>query len=219
MSLGHDPVPDRPLPALQRFLRPRPRVEVCELCSAVLGPEHQHLVDPAQRTLACACDACAILFSQQGGTKYKRVPRRVRFLTDLRISDGQWDSLSIPIGLAFLFHSSPLGRVVAMYPSPAGATESLLSLETWNDLLEANPVLRDAESDVEALLVNRVGQSRGPSGATHYLVPIDACYRLVGVIRAHWRGFSGGAELWQEVDRFFTDLDARAEVVGGAHRA
>jgi hypothetical protein len=219
VSLEHDPVPDRPLPALQRFLRPRPRVEVCELCSAVLGPEHQHLVEPAQRSLVCACDACAFLFSQQGRTKYKRLPRRVRFLPDLRITDGQWDSLAIPIGLAFLFHSSTLGRVVALYPSPAGATESLLSLATWNDLVEANPVLRDAESDVEALLVNRVGSLRGSSGPTHYLVPIDACYRLVGVIRAHWRGFSGGTELWQEVERFFADLDERAEVVAEADRA
>src|SRR6185295_94407 len=98
--------------------------------------------------------ACAILFSQQGTKRYKRVPRRVRSLPDLRITDGQWDALAIPIGLAFLFRSSPQDRVVAFYPSPAGATESLLSLDTWSELVEANPVLRDIEADVEALLVN-----------------------------------------------------------------
>jgi Family of unknown function (DUF5947) len=211
VSAEGDPALYRNFPALQRFARPRPRVEACELCSTVLGADHQHLIEPVQRTLVCACDACAILFSQQGATKYKRVPRRVRFLPDLRITDGQWDALAIPIGLAFLFRSSPQNRVVAFYPSPAGATESLLSLDTWNDLVAVNPVLRDMEPDVEALLVNRVGQSQGTATHSHYLVPIDACYRLVGVIRTHWRGFSGGSELWQEVGQFFADLNSRAD--------
>jgi hypothetical protein len=196
---------------LRRFARPRPKVEACELCSAVLGADHQHLIEPVQRTLVCACDACAILFGQQGTAKYKRVPRRVRVLQDLHVTDGQWDALAIPIGLAFLFRSSPHDRVVAFYPSPAGATESLLSLDTWNDLVTVNPVLREMEPDVEALLVNRVGYSQGGATPTHYFVPIDACYRLVGVIRAHWRGFSGGTELWEQVGRFFADLDSRAE--------
>lgn len=210
--------PHRTMPALQRFTRPRPRVEACELCSTVLGPDHQHLIEPAQRTLVCACDACAILFSQQGAAKYKRVPRRVRVVPDLQITDGQWDALAIPIGLAFLFHSSPRDRVVAFYPSPAGATESLLSLDTWNELVEANPLLGELESDVEALLVDRVDCSRG-SAPGYYLVPIDACYRLVGIIRANWKGFSGGTELWQEVGRFFADLNGRAEVVAEVSRA
>ncbi len=219
MSSESGPALHRTFPALQRFARPRPKVEACELCSAVLGPEHQHLIEPVQRSLLCACDACAILFSQQGTTKYKRVPRRVRFLPHLRITDGQWDALAIPIGLAFLFHSSPHSRVVAFYPSPAGATESLLPLETWNDIVHANPVLRVMESDVEALLVNRVGHSQGAGAPAHYLVPIDSCYRLVGVIRTHWRGFSGGTELWQEVDGFFANLNSRAEVVVEGSRA
>jgi hypothetical protein len=218
VTTGRDPELDQPFPALQRFVRRRPPVETCELCSAVLGSDHQHLIEPARRALVCACDACAILFSQQGATKYKRVPRRVRFLPDLRITEGQWDTLAIPIGLAFLFHSSPQNRMAAFYPSPAGATESLLSLDTWNDLVAVNPVLGEMESDVEALLVNRVGQSQG-SSPVHYLVPIDACYRLVGIIRTHWRGFSGGAELWHEVERFFADLRDRAETVAEVHRA
>jgi hypothetical protein len=201
---------DHQFSALQRFVRRPVEGEICELCSAPLGGEHQHLVDPVRRALLCACDACAILFSERAATKYRRVPRRVRILSSLRISDGQWDALAIPIGLAFLFYSSPQERVVAFYPSPAGATESLLPLGTWNDLVAANAVLREMEPDVEALLVNRVGNAAAP---VHYMAPIDACYRLVGIIRAHWRGFSGGAELWEEVRRFFRDLDARAEPV------
>jgi hypothetical protein len=57
------------------------------------------------------------------------------------------------------------------------------------------------EPDVEALLVHR---ARGAREA--WLVPVDACYRLVGVIRAHWKGFSGGARVWAEIARFFDDL-------------
>src|SRR5262249_60638815 len=97
------------------------------------------------------------------------------------------------------------GRGVAVYPSPAGGTESLLTLETWNQLEEENPVLRELEPDVEALLVNRVGRARD-----HYRVPIDACYRLVGLIRANWRGLSGGAEVWDEIRQFFDGLNQKS---------
>jgi hypothetical protein len=210
--------PDPLFSALRRFARRRPAVETCELCSAELGPGHPHLVEPAHRKLVCACDACAILFSRQGASKYRRVPRRVRLLTHFRMTDGQWDALAIPIGLAFFFHCSPLGKVAAFYPSPAGATESLLSLDSWNDIVALNPVLTEMEPDVEALLVNRVSQSHGRADATYYVAPIDACYRLVGIIRANWRGFSGGTETWDEIGRFFAGLDAAAESVGEAPR-
>jgi hypothetical protein len=214
-----EPEPDPLFSALRRFARKRPAVETCELCSAELGAGHPHLVEPAHRKLVCACDACAILFSQQGASKYRRVPRRIRLLSDFRMTDGQWDALAIPIGLAFFFHCSPLGKVAAFYPSPAGAIESLLSLDSWNDIVALNPVLNEMEPDVEALLVNRVGQSHGRAAAACYLAPIDACYRLVGVIRANWRGFSGGSETWDEIGRFFAGLDAAAEPVGEAPRA
>jgi hypothetical protein len=65
------------------------------------------------------------------------------------------------------------------------------------------------ESDVEALLVNRVAHARGSAQAEYYLVPIDECYKLVGIIRTHWRGLSGGTEVWQELGRFFTGLRNR----------
>jgi hypothetical protein len=92
-----------------------------------------------------------------------------------------------------------------------GATESLLELETWRELEEANPVLRELDDDVEALLVNRAGGRR-----QHSLVPIDDCYALAGVMRTHWKGFGGGAEVWREIDAFFDRLRERAQQQEGS---
>jgi hypothetical protein len=199
--------------ALRQFIRPRKRdVERCELCSAEVSHGHPHLIEPGTRKLLCSCDACAILFSGMG-TKYKRVPRRVLALQNFNLSDGQWESLMVPISMAFFFRSTPDSRVVAFYPSPAGATESLLSLETWKDIEGANPILLEVESDVEALLVNRVGHTRGFTAAEYYVLPIDECYKLVGLIRSNWRGLSGRTEVWQEIGQFFDGLKQRATIV------
>jgi Family of unknown function (DUF5947) len=62
-------------------------------------------------------------------------------------------------------------------------------------------VLRDLQPDVEALLVNRTKGCR-----EYYRVPIDRCYLLVGLIRTHWRGLSGGSEAWDAIDGFFARL-------------
>lgn len=200
---------------LRQFAKRSRAVEHCELCSAEISSEHPHLVEPVAHKLVCSCDACALLFSGRAGAKFKRVPRQIRLLANFQMSDAQWESLMIPINMAFFFHSSPLGRVVAMYPSPAGATESMLSLETWGDIERDNPPLQKMESDVEALLVNRIGHSRGFTEAEYYLLPIDQCFKLVGLIRSQWRGFSGGSEVWQQITEFFTGLRNNAMVAGG----
>jgi len=191
---------------LRRFVRQRAAVvERCELCSAELPGEHEHLVDLSTRKLTCACQACAILFSGKANPKYRRVPRRLRYLTDFQLSDAQWESLLIPISMAFFFNSSAAGKVIALYPSPAGATESLLDFESWDEIRRVNPVLDEMEPDTEALLVNRV---RGAS--EYYLLPIDECYKLVGLIRTHWHGLSGGTQMWEAIEVFFTELKERA---------
>jgi hypothetical protein len=188
------------------------------MCSRGLPAEHEHLVEPVNRKLICACNACAILFDGQSGTKYKRVPRRVLFLRDFQLTDAQWDGLMVPIEMAFFYKSTPQGKVMALYPSPAGPTESLLSLDTWTDIVGMNPILNEMEADVSALLVNRVGHARGAWPAEYYLVPIDECYKLVGLIRTHWRGLSGGSEVWREIGGFFVALKKRAGFLGeGAH--
>lgn len=206
--------------SLRQFARrPQRNVERCEMCDAELFAEHPHLIELTQRKLLCACDACAFLFSAGAGTKYKRVPRDIRLLSDFQMTDAEWDSMLIPINLAFFFANSLTSRVVALYPSPAGATESLLPLEAWANIVQANPALHDLQPDVEALLVNRVGHARGAAAADYYIVPIDTCYKLVGLIRLHWHGLSGGTEVWQKIGEFFSDLRRRAQVVSGEKHA
>jgi hypothetical protein len=203
---------------LRQFARKRTNVETCEICSRELATTHAHLLETVSRKLICACEACAILFSGNQNLKFKRVPRDVRFLSDLHLTDAQWDSFMIPIEMAFLFYSTPHGKVMAYYPSPAGPTESLLSLDTWNDVVQENEILNELRSDVEALLVNRVGAARGVK-PEYYVVPIDECYKLVGLIRMHWRGLSGGTEVWREVGNFFAELKAKAGVANGGQHA
>jgi Family of unknown function (DUF5947) len=188
-------------------------LERCELCSAGLAHEHPHLVELATRTIVCACDPCALLFDNAAIGKYKRVSRRALRLADFEMTDAQWDGLLIPINMAFFFRSSLENRVVALYPSPAGAVESLLPMEAWQEIEESHGALMQLKPDIEALLVNRVGHAHGSAQAEYYIAPIDDCYRLVGVIRVHWKGLSGGAEVWTEIGRFFSDLRVRSEVI------
>lgn len=197
--------PRAALQSLRRFLQ-RPAVqERCELCSLPLAAEHPHLVELATRRLLCACGACAILFDSEGAGKFRRVPQRIRFLADFRLSDVAWQGLNLPINLAFFLHSSAVGGIVALYPSPGGATEAQPPPDAWQMLVEDNPILRHLTPDVEALLVNRLA-----SPPVHYLVGLDECYKLSGLVRSHWRGLSGGAAVWREIDGFFASLRERS---------
>jgi hypothetical protein len=111
----------RGLAELRRLVRRQPTRERCELCATPLDERHEHLVDPTRRRLLCACTACAILFDGAVDTPYRRVPRDVMRLEDGGLTDQDWNALSIPIGLAFLFRSSATDGVVALYPSRSGA--------------------------------------------------------------------------------------------------
>jgi hypothetical protein len=204
---------------LQRFVRRTTPAEHCDLCGAALAAEHEHLLEPAIRRLICACQACAILFGEQSGQRYKRVPSRIRSLPGFQLTDAQWDGLMVPINMAFFFASSASGKMIAMYPSPAGATESLLPLETWDQIAAENPALQSMEADVEGLLVNRLGPGRGFPANQHFLLPIDQCFKLVGLVRTNWRGLSGGEELWQALGQYFATLTERAGFLAEHHHA
>jgi len=203
-----------PLAVLQRIRETKPRDipragEVCELCAVPIPDEHGHMVDLEARNLMCACRGCYLLFVSEGagGAHFRSVPDRYLAFPDFELSPEKWDNLQIPVSVAFFFLNSSLGRVAAFYPGPAGATESELPLDTWAEVVADNPQLATLQPDVEAFLV----RSRSNRGGTEcYVVPIDACYELVGHLRRLWRGFDGGKEANQKLDDFFEDVQARA---------
>lgn len=182
------------------------------MCTVPISQEHQHVVDVANRALMCACRPCYLLFTgQHAQQRYRAVPDRYLSFPDFTLSPGQWDELEIPVGLAFFFTNSAQERTVAFYPGPAGATESELPLSAWREVLVANVGVTAPMPDVEALLVRT--SERGSGDARCYLVPIDACYELVGKLRSVWRGFDGGGEARTLLEDFFTRLDERSKPV------
>jgi hypothetical protein len=197
---------------LRRFLvEPADRApaqEVCELCATPVPGVHPHLVQVAERRMLCVCGPCGFLFDNPGagGGGYRRVPDRYLADPGFRLTDAQWDALQIPVGMAFFLDNSAQGKIIACYPSPAGATESELTLDAWATGVGGGRLAAQLQPDVEALLVRR--DKGGQTEAL--LVPIDACYRLVGLVRLHWRGFDGGADAWREIDAYFADLRAAA---------
>ena len=197
------------LAALKPFLAVRPAApgERCGVCATPLLGGHHHLVELETRRLLCACRACHLLFTPAGAGhgRYRAVPDRPAVDPGVRLSEAEWEQLQIPVRLAFLFFNSALGRHVAFYPGPAGATESLLAVEAWRELLERHPALAAAEPDVEALLV--MGR-RGQAGLSCLLVPIHHCYELVGRVRLLWKGLAGGEAVWDAVEELFDGLQA-----------
>jgi hypothetical protein len=187
---------------------PRRRAgECCDLCGEDVPDAHQHVVDLRARSLLCTCRGCWLLFTPDGagGGHFRAVPDRYASVHGFTLGSGTWDAFQIPVSVAFFFHNSDLGQVAAFYPSPAGATESLLDLAAWDELVAANPVLSSLLPDVEAVLV-RVTEGE----ASAFVVPIDACYELVGLVRTTWRGFDGGTEARQALDSFFQRVGERA---------
>jgi hypothetical protein len=179
----------------------------CELCSAEVADQHDHVVDLDSRSLLCSCRACWLLFVSDGaaGGRYRAVPDRVLRAEDLGLSPGEWDALQVPVDLAFFLRSSGAEEVAGFYPSPAGATECLLDLAAWQRLAEEHPMLAEAQPDVEAVLLRRDG------GVVEGLVvPVDVCYELVGRLRLLWQGFDGGQEMRDSLESFFTALRERA---------
>lgn len=200
--------------SLQRLLR-KPAAQApgerCDYCAAPVPSEHGHLIDLTARRIMCSCRPCYLVFEPQGAAngRYKAVPSRYVEVGGFALDQAAWERLQIPIGLAFFFTNSVEDRTIALYPGPAGATESELDLSAWNDIVAEHPELASIEPDVEAALVlHRHGTTRC------FIVPIDAAYRLVGIIRLSWKGFDGGDDAWGRIDGFFNEMSERA---GGAY--
>ena len=192
---------------------PQPAGERCEMCSEPIADEHQHVVNVEGRQLMCVCRGCYLLFTDTAAAlRYRAVPDRYLAFGDFALDRRLWEALQIPVGLAFFFKNSALGRTVAFYPGPAGATESELDLAAWNEIRTADPRVDMLADDTEAVLV-RVSSDDGTAAPQSYLMPIDACYEFVGRLRMLWHGFDGGQQVREFIDEFFELLDQRSDVV------
>ncbi|MBM9510249.1 DUF5947 family protein [Actinacidiphila acididurans] len=134
---------------------------------------------------------------------YLALPETRQRLDGCAIDDTVWAALGIPVGLAFFTRSAESGAITAAYPSPLGAVRFTVAAESWRELARCHSALPELPAEVTALLVHR---ARG--AAEHWLVPLDDCYRLVALVRAHWKGLGGGDEVWQRIDDFFRALNA-----------
>jgi hypothetical protein len=172
------------------------------MCGTDVLPEHGHVVDTEHRSIMCACRPCYLLFTREDAGKYRAVPDRYQATA---VTEAEWQSLGIPVSTVFFLRSD--SGLSAFYPSPAGATECLLDLDAWAELAAVHPLLAAARPEVEAILIRDTG-----SGVECYLVPIDACYQLVGTVRMYWKGFDGGAEAQDHISGFFTEIRSRAGV-------
>jgi hypothetical protein len=210
--------------------------ERCEFCATGITATHGHVADLEKSSLACACRACYLLFTQaapgrgddlppapagpapqgtalrgaaprRGSARYRSVPDRYQRDSSRPMSAAEWDELQIPVGLAFFLHSSERGAVAGFYPSPAGATECTLDLAAWERLAAAHPLLATAEPDVEAVLLCREGRT---AEAEYFIVPIDVCYELAGRMRMLWKGFDGGSEARASIEEFLAGVRKRA---------
>ncbi len=181
---------------------PAVQTEHCDMCGLVIPEDHRHLLALVERRIICSCEPCWAMRAGEGD--YRPVGNRTLWLPDLDLPDELWAGFQIPIGLAFFMHSTVTDCVVAMYPSPAGATESELHFESWAQMCRLNPVLDALESDIEGLIVNRLSDP-----PVYAVAPIDRCYALTGAIKATWEGISGGSGVDHAVTRFFAELEAK----------
>jgi len=214
----HDVTFSPPAPLIQVARRSPPatsglseasgHVSVCDGCGGNLAAEHRHVIDLQSRIIGCRCRACWLLAGSGEGSHERGIPTRYLQEVDAGFSQSEWDALKIPVDVAFFMINSVAGRTFAFYPSAAGPTESALSLGAWHAIVERHGWVRELTPDVEALLVRR----RRESGTyTGFIVPIDACYELVGRIRLAGSGFTGGAAVQDAVDAFFAEVIARCE--------
>jgi hypothetical protein len=181
---------------------PQPIEANCDLCGTSMPEDHRHLLQLEERSIVCVCESCWALRS--GDAEYRPTGSRVVWLEGLVLPDDLWARFRIPIGLAFFLRTGD--GVVAFYPSPAGATESELDLGVWDELVRLNPVLEDLGPEGETLIVDRTSRD----GLRCAIAPTDQAYRLVGLVKASWRGISGGPEVGKAIDRFFDELRERA---------
>lgn len=182
---------------------PEREIERCIFCGRDLPGDHRHLVDISSMKFMCTCEVCMITMVEK--ENFKTLPTRYHQLEGFNLPDGLWSDFLIPVNMAFFVENTARNGTVAYYPAPTGATESKLKMEPWNELQQLNPVLNGLIPDLEALLINRLDDS-----GQYYIVPIDSCYKLIGMIRMTWKGIFGGSEVNNVIREFFNELKQKS---------
>ena len=156
------------------------------------------------RRILCACATC---WAQRSGDPNLRpTGSRVVWLEDFSLPDELWARLEVPIGLSFFMYSSSVEAMVAMYPSPAGATESELKLDGLG-----GPARRSIRSSSRSSPTPRRSSSTGcPDQPSYVIAPIDECYAPRRRVKVNWEGISGGDAIERAVPTFFERLRQRS---------
>lgn len=178
--------------------------EQCDFCSKPIPPDHRHFADLVNMKFMCACEVCTVMQAEKG--EYRPIPQRYKYLEDFKMPEAIWAQLKIPVNMAFIVYNSDREQPIAFYPSPAGSMESELQLNSWESLKEDNPKLRSLTPDLEGFMINRLDKPH-----EHFIIPIDSCYELIGLIRMTWQGIHGGEKMRDTVRKYFKDLKQRAD--------
>ena len=137
--------------------RPERRRETSAATSAAPSSrsDHRHLLHLEERRILCACEPCVAMRSGDG--PYRPTGSRLLWLEGFELPEELWARLRIPIGLAFFMRSSSVGRVVGLYPSPAGRDRMRARARGLGGPLRRQPGCSTAlDEDVEGLIVNRI---------------------------------------------------------------
>lgn len=190
--------------------------ERCDFCASEIKGEHRHLIEPGSKSVACACNICVLTSSSlrkitsQGAFHYKIIPELYSVVSDFVMPEEVWASLSIPVDMAFFVYSSTKEDLEVFFPSPLGPIQSELSQHSKSLLKTMNPIIKvlshEDNRDALALLVNRTETS-----SEYFLIPIDQCYKLIGLMRKNWRGFGGGKEMHVMIAQFFQELRSKSK--------
>ena len=178
--------------------------------------EHPHVVDLQSRSLMCTCRPCYLLFTDQDGRP--ALPRRARPLPVPPRAPARarrdWDELQIPVGLAFLFRNSVQDRMVAFYPArPAPPSPSC----RWRPGTGSSRPTRRSRPCGPTSRRCWCAAAAATDGFTCHVVPIDACYELVGRLRTTLARLRRRQEAREALDAFFASVARAQPAARGRH--
>lgn len=185
--------------ALRRFREASTDATRCAFCGMAVESAHPHRLDPEGWQVICACNACDR--DRADEPRLRRVGHRVEKIEDPRVGERMLMVVDVPVGLAFFTRTRRAANV--FYPAPTGTAEARIDVETWAALEAELPEVARLEPEVEAIVVSL-------SPRRTFVVPIDECFRLAGMLRSAWVGWSGGAEARSAIEDFFATLETRA---------